>query len=263
MSEVFIVGGLDVAELVFYIFFLFFLGLVIYIRREDRREGYPLEEVDDGRILGGESLIQRAPPKIFNMPFGRKPYTPETDNMREPVTFATAKPAAPGAPLVPVGDPLLAGIGAGAFVSTRLDEPELDIKGEPKIVPIGTAAGFRVDDGEPDIIGWPVLGADGKEAGKVADIWVDKSDHLVRYLAVSVPGDTVAGPILLPITMCRIDRFLGTNSVTTNTINADQFVRVPRPKNPVIVTRLEEDKITAAFGAGYLYATPERADPWL
>jgi photosynthetic reaction center H subunit len=263
MSEVFIVGGLDVAELVFYIFFLFFLGLVIYIRREDRREGYPLEEVDDGRILGGESFIQRATPKKFILPFGRKPYTPETDNLREPLDLETARPAGPGAPLVPLGNPLLAGIGSGAFVATRLDEPELDIRGEPKIVPIGTARGFRVDDGEPDIIGWPVMAADGKEAGTVADIWVDKSDHLVRYLAVAVPGDTGAGPILLPITMCRIDRFLGTRTVTTDTINAGQFVDMPRPKSPLQVTRLEEDMITAAFGAGYLYATPERADPWL
>ena len=38
-----ITGYVDVAQLVLYAFFLFFAGLVFYLRREDRREGYPLE----------------------------------------------------------------------------------------------------------------------------------------------------------------------------------------------------------------------------
>ena len=33
----------DVAQLVLYAFWIFFAGLVIYLRREDKREGYPLE----------------------------------------------------------------------------------------------------------------------------------------------------------------------------------------------------------------------------
>ena len=42
-------GGLDVTEWVLYGFFLFFAGLIIYLRREDRREGYPLEDDVTGR----------------------------------------------------------------------------------------------------------------------------------------------------------------------------------------------------------------------
>jgi len=37
-------GYVDVAQVVLYAFFLFFAGLVFYLRREDRREGYPLED---------------------------------------------------------------------------------------------------------------------------------------------------------------------------------------------------------------------------
>ena len=33
----------DGATIALYAFWLFFIGLVIYLRREDRREGYPLE----------------------------------------------------------------------------------------------------------------------------------------------------------------------------------------------------------------------------
>ena len=36
-------GYVDVAQVVLYAFFLFFAGLVFWLRREDRREGYPLE----------------------------------------------------------------------------------------------------------------------------------------------------------------------------------------------------------------------------
>ena len=34
---------IDVAQIVLYAFFIFFAGLIWYLRREDRREGYPLE----------------------------------------------------------------------------------------------------------------------------------------------------------------------------------------------------------------------------
>ena len=34
-------------------------------------------------------------------------------------------------------------------------------------------------------------------------------------------------------------------------------------KPPGIITRYEEDRIQAYFGGGYMYATPERAEPWL
>lgn len=38
-----ITGYIDVAQVVLYIFWAFFFGLVIYLLRENKREGYPLE----------------------------------------------------------------------------------------------------------------------------------------------------------------------------------------------------------------------------
>ena len=38
------IGNLDVAQIVLYAFCVFFAGLIFYLRREDRREGYPLED---------------------------------------------------------------------------------------------------------------------------------------------------------------------------------------------------------------------------
>jgi photosynthetic reaction center H subunit len=34
---------IDGAQIALYAFWLFFAGLIIYIRREDKREGYPLD----------------------------------------------------------------------------------------------------------------------------------------------------------------------------------------------------------------------------
>ena len=53
MDDVKIVGTLDVTSLVFLAFVLFFIGLIIYLQRESRREGYPLEDEATGmsRIL--------------------------------------------------------------------------------------------------------------------------------------------------------------------------------------------------------------------
>lgn len=36
-------GYFDFAQITVYLFWFFFAGLVIYLRREDKREGYPLE----------------------------------------------------------------------------------------------------------------------------------------------------------------------------------------------------------------------------
>jgi photosynthetic reaction center H subunit len=44
-------------------------------------------------------------------------------------------------------------------------------------------------------------------------------------------------------------------------ILSHQFVNVPQTKSNAQITLLEEEKITAYYGAGTLYATPERQEP--
>ena len=41
---------IDVAQVVLYVFWIFFAGLIVYLRREDKREGYPLESDRSGRV---------------------------------------------------------------------------------------------------------------------------------------------------------------------------------------------------------------------
>jgi photosynthetic reaction center H subunit len=80
-------------------------------------------------------------------------------------------------------------------------------------------------------------------------------EMLIRYLEIDVKGAAV----LLPVNFSRI----GKQDVQVASILADQFAAVPKTKNPEEITLLEEDKIMAYFGAGTLYATPERQEPIL
>jgi photosynthetic reaction center H subunit len=44
---------LDLTQITLYAFWLFFGGLVYYLRREDKREGYPLTRESDGSTVNG------------------------------------------------------------------------------------------------------------------------------------------------------------------------------------------------------------------
>ncbi len=46
-------------------------------------------------------------------------------------------------------------------------------------------------------------------------------------------------------------------------LTAVQFAGVPATRNSDKVTLLEEDRITSYYGAGTLYATPQRVEPLL
>ena len=45
-----ITGYIDVAQIALYAFWVFFACLIYYLRREDKREGYPLESDRSGQV---------------------------------------------------------------------------------------------------------------------------------------------------------------------------------------------------------------------
>jgi len=109
MSPV-IVGNLDIAMLSLWAFFGFFIGLVIYLNKESRREGYPLEEESDGRIWPDD--LMDGPRKEFHLAHGHGTvYAPPT-TPRDPVDIKAVKAwRGAGSPYVPTGNPLVDGIG--------------------------------------------------------------------------------------------------------------------------------------------------------
>lgn len=152
------------------------------------------------------------------------------------------------------------GVGPASY-ALRHEAPDMTLEGLAMMVPMRIAPEFSVAEGDADPRGMWVLGADGLEAGKVSDIWVDRAEPQIRYLEVAL--DSPAGPqsVLLPITLARIDS--DSRRVRVQSIKAEQFVRVPRLANPTEVTLREEDRITAYYASGNLYADPSRLEPIL
>lgn len=250
---------IDLAQVVLYLFIGFFLCLVYYLHRENKREGYPLENDRSGAVT-----VQGFPPvpapKTYLLADGTTVAAPRAQpkDMR-PVN---GKPAArfPGAPLLPNGDPMTAGIGPGAYAERR-DVPDVTVNGAPKLVPLRAAPEYYVDPEDPNPVGMPVYGADGKLGGVVRDVWVDQAEYLIRYYEIETGEKGKKRNVLLPAALARV---VGSaNEIRVKSILGHQFAAVPAAKKPDVVTRLEEEKIFGYYGAGTLYATPQRAEPLL
>jgi len=250
-------GDIDVALLVFWAFVLFFICLVFYLRREDRREGYPLEDEMTGRIDSAIGPLSTSIAKTFKLPFGHGTVTTPTQ-LREPVDVAGRRiDRFAGAPYTPTGNPLVDGIGPAAWAD-RAPWPDYDQAGRPRIVPLAEEPHISISVNDAQLIGWPVIAADGVVAGTISDIWVDRADHVIRYLAVTTPLD---GKVLAPMAMAVVEK--GRGQVRIDAISADQFNGVPRLAMPNQITRYEEERVLAYFGGGYLYGLRGRTEPFL
>ena len=272
MHNVEFFGAFDIPALVLTLFTLFFLGLMIYLRREDRREGYPIEDDVSGRLEPAQGMLFAARPKVFRLAHGEgivfKP-----DGLRDPPELAASRRSrVSGTPFQPVGDPMLAGVGPGAYAA-RARAPDRTDHVDLKITPLRQATDFFIDRRDPDPRGMTVLGADRRPAGVVSDVWVDRGEILIRYLEVELPAPAPAGPtmvgretagprVLLPMTMATVSRGAA-RTVKVDAIMAHQFASVPALDAPDVVTRDEEERICAYYGAGYLYAKPSRTEPLL
>jgi photosynthetic reaction center H subunit len=269
MNAAYIVGTFDAAELAFLLFFGFFIALVFYLNKESRREGYPLEDEVTGAVEPDTRLFDGAK-KSFPLPHGRGTYVPE-DVARDDVNVAGVQAfRSHGAPWVPTGDAMADGMGPAAWAN-RAKYPDLTWDGRPRIVPIAQSHELIVSPNDPQLVGWDVVAADGKVAGKVSDIWVDQAEHIIRYLEVeTTSGKKVLAPMAVAAVHGNslIDAILPIvenkpEFVEIDAITAGQFDAVPALETAGIITRYEEDRIQAYFGGGYMYATPERSEAWL
>ena len=253
------VGNIDLAQIILVLFIGMFLGLVYYLHRENKREGYPLESDRSGAII--VQGFPRVPePKIFLLADGTTVQAPRAEPKDMRAVNATPAANFPGAPLVPNGDPMTAGVGPGAYAERR-DIPDATVHGTPKLVPLRAAPGFYVDPKDPNPVGMIVIGADGEPGGVVRDVWVDQAEYLVRYYEVQTGEKGAIRNVLLPATLARV---VGSaKQVRVKSILGGQFAAVPGQKKPDVVTRLEEEKIFGFYGAGTLYATADRAEPLL
>lgn len=238
----------DFAQILVVAFVFFWFALVWYLRREDKREGYPLEEAipELGHGIVGWPLPP--PSKTYSLMDGTTATLPHEYERRQ----LKAKPRElfPGAPLYPIGDPLLAGIGPGSY-ALRRDEPFKGRDGEPQVQPLRVATDYKCLDPDMDPRGRRVVGSDFQDAGRCVDIWVDKGSKILRYLEVELAG--VSARRLVPIFYANIRR--NTDYLRIDAITAAQFVKAPVLRNPEIVTAREEDFVNGFFAGGHLYST--------
>lgn len=271
-------GYVDVAQVVLYAFWVFFAGLIFYLRREDKREGYPLDSDRSERSSRVSVVGFPLPPepKQYLLPHGQGTReAPHPEKITRDIPGTTPSARWPGAPLVPTGDPMRDGVGPASYPE-RDDLPDLALDGNPKVVPMRVATDFAVEHDDPDPRGMAVVAADGKVVGTVKDLWVDRAEPRILFFEMSLndqPGadsasdsDTEAGSgaagtqnPLLPYGFARVS--FGKRQIRVSSLMAEHFQHVPRTASRDQVTRLEEDRITAYFAGGHLYANPARQEP--
>lgn len=269
-----ITNHIDVAQVVLYAFWAFFAGLLIYLQRESRREGYPLVSELDGKPVDPGSIWLPSP-KTFLLADGSTVTVPRAEKDAQ-VPRLVPLPGANGSAHLPSGDPMTDGVGPGAY-TPRADVPDVTYEGHTRIVPLRAAPSYSLEERDPDPRGMVVVGADREAAGEVVDVWVDRSDNLARYFEVELAS--IAAPpvrpfgeqenhmaaaplrVLLPVNFAQINPL--NRRIAVQAILASQFAGVPPTAYPDIVTLNEEERICAYYGGGYLYATPRRQESWL
>lgn len=246
-----IFGNVDLALLALYAFWIFFAVLVVYLQIENMREGYPLESEVTGRPLHAAPPLSS--PKRFRLPHGRGDVTVGSRDTRRPA--AELMGGSLGSAFVPTGDPLKDGVGPAAWAE-RADHPDLDLHGRPKIVPMRTAPDYSVKSLTRDPRGWPVVAGDEQVVGTVSDLWIDRPEHCVRFVELDLAA---GGKRLAPIGLVR----LGSRRVHIHALYAEHFAGVPETKSQDEITLLEEERISAYYCGGKLYASPSRQEPLL
>ncbi len=248
---------IDVAQVVLYAFWAFLAGIIYYVRQEDKREGYPLES-DRSPFVTVQGFPAIPPPKTFVLQDGSKVYAPRKE---QPEAEPKATPIGPwpGAPLEPDGDGMVDAVGPASY-AMRKDIPDLMWDGTIKLQPLRVATAYYLDETDADPRGMTVMAADGKPAGTVKDVWIDRAEYIIRYFEVEV-SPKAGGPrtVLLPAPLARISG--SKNQIGVKSITSKQFASVPLHRQPDVVTRREEDQIGAYYSSGHLYALPERAEP--
>ena len=241
-------SNFDIAQLSLYLFWAFFFGLVIYLQRENMREGYPLEN-EQTDTAHNQGMYPVPTPKKFKLMHGRGEVSVPNNVGESRKLKLEIKYVANGSQLFPSGDPMDDGLGAAAWTERR-DIPELDGHGKPKIRPMSSLKGFEVSAGR-DPRGMDVVSADKVVVGQVIDMWIDVPEQLVRYLEIELKDKSKR---LLPMPLSKIN----SKSVDVHSLYGKHFKKVPSIKKPKEVTMLEEEKVSAYYTGGKLYASYDR-----
>jgi photosynthetic reaction center H subunit len=261
---------LDVAQVVLYVFWIFFFLLVLYLNRESKREGYPLRGGKNGD-QPVDLLLGVPKPKTYKLYHGGETHLPSSknDDHRE---LAAESGRVEGDPIIPTENCLTHGIGAAAWTE-REDVPDQLLDGSPKIRPMSTLPdSYYVADHSVDPRGLTVHTCDGVAVGTVEDIWLDCMEMMPRFYTVNLNS---GGSRLVPVMLSTIRKNIrgpAEGSLMTRLTQRPRYIDiaslyehqmqdVPQLANPGQITLREEDQISAYYGGGQLHASPDRENP--
>ena len=256
---------IDIAAIVFTLFWVFFIGLIYYLHREAKREGYPLDS-DRSNAVRVEGFPAMPPAKTYLLRGGHEAADGERKVKKPAAEPAPTRPDATpsqghyGSPLEPNGDPMGVSIGPGSWAE-RADHPERTLDGRDQIVPMRVGTEFGIEPDDPDPRGFTVVAGDGNAAGTLHDVWCDRAEPQIRYYEVAVDMGEGEAPhhALVPVDFARVKG--GDEVVMVPAITAEQFRGVPALSNPDSVTLREEDQISAYYGGGMMYSQPGKMEP--
>ncbi|WP_019948841.1 PRC-barrel domain-containing protein [Hymenobacter aerophilus] len=117
---------------------------------------------------------------------------------------------------------------------------------------------FEVADENPDVRGWAVRGADGRQFGQVFELIVDVDALKVRYLDVQLDDslglDARDNHILLPIGVAALDE--EADNVFVPSLTYESVVQYP-PYTEIQITREYEQAMLRALNLGLPEASTE------
>ena len=247
---------IDIPTLASWVFVLFFVALVFWLQRESKREGYPLKASPFTTELMDGFPPPPAEPLTYILNEGGTTQAPHC--YEQAPTSAKPVHRFDGTPFLPLGNPLLAGIGPGSWVMKN-DVPALTERGDLLVQPLSVLHEFSIERQDADPRGMVVYDWRWTEVGRVVELWIDRGIKIIRMLEVQTNAELRAGRVLVPIYHTEIREKARRIRVTA--LWAHQFADVPRPARPDLITGQEEERLNAYYSAGLFYRNDPLVSP--
>ena len=96
----------------------------------------------------------------------------------------------------------------------------------------------------------PVVSKDDQVVAHVTEMWIDEAEQEVRYLELALEAEHGSGTRLVPMTLSKLQP----RWVMVKSLHSSRFDGVPQVRTEGVITKLEEEKISAWFAGGAMYS---------
>ena len=130
-----------------------------------------------------------------------------------------------------------------------------------RIIPLDEMDDFEVAEGDPDVRGWQVCGADGGRNGEVDELLVDTEALKVRYLDVGLDDSPPSQDrhILIPIGYARLHE--SDDRIVVDELDGERLAQLP-PYAQEPLTRDFENALLLTFRGAAHAPAGQHIDPY-